>query len=348
MSYISIISNTNLNPCDAIDISGTDLSNVVVLFVDARWQLERSNISTNQTIWWPNKKQPDIFDIMKSFLECQEKESGLEIKSLTFEKNLNKNESCVLNKNQTILDYTDFSGKIVRIFEYPDYHESCGSTNKMDSVILDLMEEAEKFSRHKLTICNTWNDCKKKREEGLEPLQVSDSFPFYENWESAMNNLNSPTTNIFSKTDSLDSKYLYFTNVTRVQLNWASFLAVLTVITLFLTGLFACCCGLIVFALVEEDFQKRNEEREWMAVHLRREEHILPPSSPTPSNDRNMETALSKSTLKTESEFGTARSRNSSVSSASSSNEVSTDQTQLSETEPLMPTVPKNQTQQKK
>ncbi|ULT89510.1 hypothetical protein L3Y34_008150 [Caenorhabditis briggsae] len=334
LSNISFVSNGHLNTCAAIDKTSKDLSDVVALFVRFKWSPDDHTQKNKST----NSKSSVLNEVMERFFYCYGASGRLEVRSVVFEKYINSTNDCVLSQKQILPNKYLFKDKIVRVIEFPAYIENCGNASARSENIRDLVQEAEIVADLKIAMCYDHilnkEDCKNMKFLGLEMIPVGHETLFYETLEKYIDNLPSIYVNITTESGNLISKYKYFSSVSNNFVLWPSFFAILTVILFFFGSVFLCCCGLGLFALVEEDFQKRNEERDWLALQVRRnEDREVYAVSPALSQNGCLATAISKHST---SNLETAKS-NTSSSKSSSSSDVVTDSTQPTETEPLVP-----------
>ncbi|CAO4379659.1 unnamed protein product [Caenorhabditis nigoni] len=341
LSNISFVSNEYLNQCAAIDRTEKDLSDVVALFVRFKWSSEdhrnsSSNVSFQDvvaTLANAEISESSVLNgVMEGFFYCYGAKGNLEVKSVVFEKYVNSTNGCVLSQEQTVPNKYLFKDKIVRVIESSAYIENCGNESARSENIRDLVQEAAIVADLKIAMCYDHilnkKDCKSLELLDLETIHVGPETLFYETLEKYIDTLPSTYVNITTESANLTSKYKYFSSVSKNFVLWPPFFAILTVILFFFGSVFLCCCGLGLFALVEEDFQKRNEERDWLALQVRRNEdrEVYNAVSPALSQNDSLATAISKhSTLET------AKS-NTNSSKSSSSPSVVTDITQPTET----------------
>ncbi|CAA98111.3 Recep_L_domain domain-containing protein [Caenorhabditis elegans] len=348
ISYISLVSNAILNPCEVLDKTKTDLSFVTVLFINLEYTpFVAPKVAKNQSI-------QDIFEslnnqhfhlfkfnylpqVIETFMKCYGRDSGLQIESLSFEKQLSVMQKCNLKTrgiNQALL-----RGKVIRVFESLEFLTTCGP-HQLDPLLLSISSESTALVRQKIGLCHH-HDCKLLKLFGFDAIPFTTESLFYEKLETIVDSFASLSSAFLNISDGIEPKYMYFSSVpTSYTPIWPSLVAVFVVLIFFVMGLILCCCGLFMFGLVEEDFQKRNEENEWLEANRRREEYLInahedPIEIPNLHNQDNSRSSESDMLPHT------AKSHNSMVSSTSST-AVVTDRTQMSETEPLIRPNPKH------
>ncbi|EFP07096.1 hypothetical protein CRE_12907 [Caenorhabditis remanei] len=330
VSFNSLVSSVkkDLNPCDAIDKTDTNLSDVVVLFVNFEWKIVEKNFTnislaifdawTRREFMEKEETLSSLPELMENFVKCYGRDSGLQVKNITFEKRMNATEDCVLRITENMPKKSDFSKKHVKIIESPDVLRHCGQPRQVPLPVWNLVQEASSATEKRIAFCH-WSDLEKLIHAGFYSIVVDWNTRFYEVMEDEVNNLK---LDVFTRRQDFEIKYSYFTTIPRTPVVWSSFVAVLTVISFFVLGLILCCCSLMSFGLVEEDFERRNEERNWIARNVRRNlqrDYVI---SPAPvEEDEGLATAISK---------GSAS--RSSMETAKSSSNVSTDSTQPSDT----------------
>ncbi|CAB3397970.1 unnamed protein product [Caenorhabditis bovis] len=121
--------------------------------------------------------------------------------------------------------------------------------------------------------CENIRECKEHNQNSTaitRPVYIDKSRKYHETLEVvALNSVDNLTSNTH-----ITGQYfnLLATGKQPLRPFWPTLAAVLIIIFFFVTGLLACVYSLLSYALIEEDFRMRNDEREWLAAVARRQQ----------------------------------------------------------------------------
>ncbi|CAI5451918.1 unnamed protein product [Caenorhabditis angaria] len=234
--------NTSSKFCDAIDKSPNNLTNQNVLFV----QLQDESLLK-------------IESVLRNFFECYA--IGMNIQNITIEQNPNTTTCEIVEPLGEKIQSSNLEWKIILspfllILD-------CSLENMIEQIEKVLPNSKIGTSFEFLGICESTEACD----------FMSNYTKYYKNRVIKKNKLAYENLELFIDEKNVSSKYIqqkyhYFNHFPRVVHLSRFWVTIFTLFALFfftLLGFFICIYSLLSYALIEEDFQTRNDERENLA-----------------------------------------------------------------------------------